>query len=316
MADQENWLVRISENGGLPKVLLGPAGDAISRLLGAAVEIPAVHLDRISSKVRDKTLTEKLIRGEIAKKAASQIVENQDVIQRAINSFLHREYRTQINKDEVVRHALESLSENPSKESEIGPEERFIAKLEREVEFATEDEIRVLFGQVLAQEIRAPGTISTRTLAFVSSLEPDIALMINRVIPHCAWDVAYLDCIRPALKVSEITYLEQVGFFTSGKFLPLEFDDSGKILKTPRRDKGFVAFGEPKKKIELNIAILSRPAMDLVNSIGVGLDYDALATLFYIKGANRFVSGPATYFADQVSVKFETEHKQRQTSAE
>ncbi len=52
--------------GGLPQILLGPAGAAISRLVGATVEIPAAWLEARAQSIRDETEARSLIMKALA----------------------------------------------------------------------------------------------------------------------------------------------------------------------------------------------------------------------------------------------------------
>jgi hypothetical protein len=75
-------LAQFLESFNLPHMLAGPAGKAISRLVGAAVEIPAVRLERISAGIRDKTEAKTSLSKALANAAVKRAVANPDLVER------------------------------------------------------------------------------------------------------------------------------------------------------------------------------------------------------------------------------------------
>lgn len=309
MSDDQhrNWLAAFGE-GGIPQILLGPAGSAISRLLGSAVEIPAAYLDGFSQRIKDKNEARSRLYQALTEKAIDAAVVAPDRVQRILDSLLSKELRREENKIGVARAAISDLANDPPSDGGKEPSEQFMTKFERFAEDAAEPNIQELFGKILAGEIRKPKSVSAATLQFVSLLDAESAARINKVLPACWLDVAILDAISPTLNLADVTYLEQVGFWTGEKVLPQSFDADGKILKTPRRNSGFVVFGEVGKSIRLQIAILSREGRELLQVLNPPVDYEALAKMYRNNGADHFFSGKTTYFDDQVSVSFDKKH--------
>ena len=309
MSDNK-FVSNLAENG-VPQLLLGPAGAAISRLIGAAIEIPAASLDSIAQKTKDKTLARSHVSNAIAAKIAETAVDDPDLIDRAMDSFLAKEIRKQRNREGVAAHALESLKEEPPSEDAKEVSGQFMSNFERFSEGAEDEELRKLFGRLLAKEIREEDSVSPSTLQFVSMLDSSTADLVQKVIPFCWQDVAILDAIEPRLNVAKITTLEQCGFWSAGKTLPLDGEKQGRaILKVPRRNDGFVAKVPENWKANFEIAILSRAGKDMVRACDIGFDYDAMAKLFYKRKANEFFSGPATYHGDQVKISNVKLHSQ------
>jgi hypothetical protein len=146
-----DWLATIIE-GGVPQILLGPAGKAISRLVGAAVEIPAARMDSIAQRIRDKTEARSQISQAIAKRVAELSIDDPDVMERAMNNMLDREDRVQKNKDAVAVIAVQDLHENPPNQESEGPSDDFLTKFERYAGDASSDDLRMMFGKILAGE--------------------------------------------------------------------------------------------------------------------------------------------------------------------
>lgn len=285
------WLTTII-GGGIPQILLGPAGKAISRLVGATVEIPAAKLDGIAQGIRDKTEARSQISKAIAKRVAELSIDNPDVMERAMNNMLDREYRVQKNKDAVAVIALQDLHENPPNAESEGPSDDFLTKFERYAEDASSDDLRMMFGKILAGEIRNPGTISPATLHFVSMLDGQTAKLIERALPfRIQGQAIILQCVEPELSIPEIIYLEQSGFWTPDNGLTWTLDDNGVAIKPIQTDKfpiakgspGIALHGNPGQKVHLEVGVLSKAGLDLANTIQTPLDVQTFSNILLSK---------------------------------
>lgn len=309
-----DWLSRVSE-GGLPKILLGPAGAAISRLIGASVEIPAAWLDSHSQKIRDKTDARSQLSKALAKNAVEAVGQDPELVDRAVASLLGKEYRQQVNREAVAQVAVESLKDNPPSENGAGPSDQFITNFEDYAGKASSEELRAIFGKLLADEVRSPGAVSPSTLHFVSMLDKNIAELINRALPHCWSDVALLECFNPRLNVAEISYLEQAGFWSAEKTLTLSFNEYGNIVKVVREKVGIVLTGQPGASLALDVALLSKAGCELLNAVATPFDMQALIDAASSKGVDRLFSGPPAFLGDEVRVPLEREYRASAVSA-
>ncbi|UFS66553.1 hypothetical protein LO749_18780 [Paracoccus denitrificans] len=77
-------------DGGLPQLLLGPAGSAISRLISAAIEIPATWLDGVSQGNRDRNEGRSVVMKALAQQASEIGATDPVVMDRAMKTFLGR----------------------------------------------------------------------------------------------------------------------------------------------------------------------------------------------------------------------------------
>ena len=83
------WLATLSD-GGLPQILLGPAGNAISRLLGCAVEIPASYIDGFSQRIKDRNNAKSKLFNALTDKAIDAATSDPENIRRAFDSIALR----------------------------------------------------------------------------------------------------------------------------------------------------------------------------------------------------------------------------------
>ena len=107
------WLSEFLEKLNLPTILAGRVGEALSRLIGGAVDIPAALLHRVSQGVHDKTNAKSVVSKAIAERAAELVKNDPEIVQRAAHSFLSKELRHQSNKEAIARKTIELLEEVP-----------------------------------------------------------------------------------------------------------------------------------------------------------------------------------------------------------
>ena len=276
--ESQDWLARITD-GGLPQVLAGPAGKAISRLIGAGVEIPAAYLEGIAQGIRDKSEARSQISQAIAKQAASKAIDDPEVMQRAMYNMLERSYRTQKNKDAVAKVAVEDLIDRPPTVDSEGPSDDWMTKFERYAEDASSDELRAMFGKLLAGEAREPGTISQSTMHFVSMLDGETAKLIERVLPSCTIaGIALFETLNPKLSVAELSFIEQAGFWSADKTFNVKLDSQGVAIRlVDIAYNGFAIRGTPNTVVRFKAGLLSRAGADLVRIVSRPFDFEALA---------------------------------------
>jgi hypothetical protein len=161
----------------IPKLIAGPAGEAISRLVGHVVDVPSEYIKSFKQGIEDKRETRSAVSKALATAVATEVVADKDLVRRAAQSFLAKELRSQTNKEAVARNAIEHLSHQPetSGQKPQTPEEDWLNVFERYAENASSEKLRDLWGRVLAKEIRSPKSFSLRTMRFVSELDVDIA---------------------------------------------------------------------------------------------------------------------------------------------
>lgn len=288
--DGQNWLARVVE-GGLPKVLLGPAGAAISRLVGATVEIPASWLEGIAQTHRDRTAARSAVSSALAQSAANAAALDHELSERALNSLLAREYREQRNKDAVAKVAVEAMIDQPPPDDCQAPSDQFMTRFERFASEAENTELREMFGRLLAGEIREQGSVAAQTLHFVSMLEGESARLIERVLPFCGQGLAFLDAINPKLSVVEITALEQIGFWTAEKNLTVSADQKGSGGLSVTEEKNAVLFFGSAENVNFDVALLSKAGQDLHRVIDIEFDIQALTDACGLKEVTSLAYG-------------------------
>lgn len=280
-----SWLETIA-NEGLPSVLAGPAGKAISRLIGATADIPAAWLEGVSQDIRDRTTARSMVTRRLADVVSEDVLHNEETKQRALNSMLSRAYRAQMNKDAVARAALGYLEQTDTKAADTDePSQDWMNKFERYAEDASGEEIQLLFGKILAGQLRRPSAVAASTLHAVSILDEEVASIILEELSNsiAVGDTAFAfrpDEVKGGELLKQAT-LEQVNFWTIGKTFNPELDSEGSNM-VPIQSQRIIQFiGAPNTKLSLQISFLSRFARDLLSILGAEFNFERFADFAY-----------------------------------
>ncbi len=172
----------ILTNLNLPQVLLGPAGAALSRLIGKATDIPAAKLESHAQKIKDETAARSTVTKAIAQAVAKQAVKDPAIMNRAMESFVVKEFRKQENKEAVAKKTAELLAEAPppTDEKPAEPESDWMNVFELHAENASTERMREMWARVLAGEIRKPRSFSLKTLGFIAQLDQEVAEIFDK----------------------------------------------------------------------------------------------------------------------------------------
>lgn len=285
------WISTILE-GGLPQIIAGPAGKALSRLIGATIEIPASYVDGVAQGVKDKTAARSIISKAIAEKSAQIAVENPEIMERAVESLLASQYRKQKNKDEIAKLVIEDLNETPPPSDSDGPSEDWMNKFERYAEDASSDELRTMYAKLLAGEIRKERSVSAATLHFVSLLDGDVAELIEQTLPYVANDgLFFSELLNPKMGHVEMTVLEQSGFWTMNSSYTINYPKDGKWIFIAKDDLGCYSEAPPGHEVVFRTCIVSKAGRDLARVINREFDIDAFGKLILTKGSIKVIAG-------------------------
>jgi hypothetical protein len=182
MSDSENENTpTIWANLNLPQILLGPAGAALSRLVGKATDIPAAKLGAHAQKIKDDTAARTTVTKAIAEAVAKQAVKDPAVMDRALESFVAKEFRKQENKEAVAKKTAELLAEERTPDlTPAEPEADWMNVFEVHAENASTERMREMWARVLTGEIRKPKSFSLKTLGFIAQLDQEVAATFER----------------------------------------------------------------------------------------------------------------------------------------
>lgn len=159
----------------IPKILLGPAGDAISRLIGAGVDIPVAFLEQHSQKIKDRTNANSIVSDVLARAVSDELVKDKGILERAKLTFADDLMRKQKNRENVAKQTLEILNQEEL-EKESGPiDQDWMNEFVDLSEKASSDRMQERWAKILANEIKGPGYFDKKTLQIVDTLPHGVA---------------------------------------------------------------------------------------------------------------------------------------------
>jgi hypothetical protein len=165
---------------GIPAPIKKNAFKAFAQLCTAAIEIPVAHLEGITAEKRAETKARVKIIDTQANQIASQMEVHPEYARVAVKKYGQKIIREQVNLDVITEIAAEDLiSKDGTKDDESIPvpdiSQDWLNSFEREACDKSSDEMRLLFGKILAGEIRKPSTYSIRALKVLSQLDNQAA---------------------------------------------------------------------------------------------------------------------------------------------
>lgn len=162
-------------SGGLPQMLLGPAGKSLSRLIAGATEIPAAWLEQKAQAIRDTTEAKSMIMQTLAVKSAELGLNDEALLERGLDNLLGRAYREQENREAVAKLVIEDLKAGEDTEARESPTDDWMNVFEQHAAKATSDQLRETWARVMSGELRQPGSFSLLTMQFLSVLDRQTA---------------------------------------------------------------------------------------------------------------------------------------------
>ena len=178
----------------IPAPIRKGAFKAFGQLCTALIDVPLGGLRRRDTEKWAETKARVKIIGENADQIAQQMKVPQEYARRAENKFAEKIIREQINLDKTSVIAANELkteefrgstdqSTDSNEEKTISDD--FLNSFEGEARQKSSEEMQLLFGRILAGEIRKPGTYSTRTVKILGQLDQNAAILFKRLCSVC-----------------------------------------------------------------------------------------------------------------------------------
>ena len=164
---------------------------AFGALCTAAVDIPVARLEGKAAELRAQTDARVKLISTNANQIAGQMHVPPEYAHAAVRKFGQKIVQQQINTDKVVEVAASVLqneaesSGTASEASEVLISDDWLNNFQKEVEQVTSEEMRLLFGKVLAGEITQPSSYSIRTVRLLSQLDNQAAVGFRKFCSLC-----------------------------------------------------------------------------------------------------------------------------------
>ena len=200
-------------DSAIPAPIRKGAFKAFGQLCTALIDVPLGGLRRRDAEKWAETKARVKIIGENADQIAQQMKVPPEYARRAENKFAEKIIREQINLDKTSAIAANELKkekfDSSAEQSAEDGEERVINDdwlngFEEEARQKSTEDMQLLFGRILAGEIRKPGTYSIRAVKILGQLDQNVAILFKRLCSLCIVlgdpDVGFaLDARVPAL---------------------------------------------------------------------------------------------------------------------
>ena len=167
---------------------------ALRQLSTATMEWSTAYLEGKTAEIRAGTKARIQITENITDQIIEQIKVPPEYAQSAVKKYGEKILREQVNLDKTSAIAANELKkekfDSSAEQSAEGGEEKtisddFLNSFEEEVRQKSSEEMQLLFGRILAGEIRKPGTYSTRTVKILGQLDQNVAILFKKLCSVC-----------------------------------------------------------------------------------------------------------------------------------
>jgi len=176
----------------IPAPIRRNAFKAFGRLCTAAIEIPVAYLEGVAAEKRAETQGRIKIIGRTSEQIAQQMEVDPEYARVAVRKFGQKVIREQVNLDMISEIAANSLKEtsipgeqqNNSEPDETISED-WLNTFEKEASQKSTEDMQLLFGRILAGEIRRPASFSLKTVRLLANLDPVAAALFKKFCSAC-----------------------------------------------------------------------------------------------------------------------------------
>lgn len=163
---------------GIPAPIRKNALKAFARLCTATVEYPIALLENATAERRAESQARVRLIDASATQIAAQMQTNPEYIRAAARKFAQKIVRERVNIDQITDIAATQLQFDPPGLSPASPEndvlpisEDWLNAFENEAANLSSAQMQLLFGKILAGEIRRPSSFSIKTVRVMAQLD-------------------------------------------------------------------------------------------------------------------------------------------------
>ncbi len=180
----------------IPAPIRRNAFKAFGQLCTAAIDVPVAYLEGKASEIRARTETRIKITENIATQIDQQMKVDPEYARRAVKKYGQKILREQVNLDEISAIAANELNKAKSESStdqstnaesteEQTINDDWLNSFEEEARQKSTEDMQLLFGRILAGEIRKPGTYSIRAVKVLGELDQNVAILFKKLCSVC-----------------------------------------------------------------------------------------------------------------------------------
>jgi hypothetical protein len=200
-------------SANLPKIIGGPAGEALARLIAGGADIPAAWLQQKAQAIKDQTEARSLVTKTLAGAAAELVKGDPALVRRAAEAFIAKEIGHQHNRESVAIKAIEHLKETPDAQT-TKPDDDWLNMFARHAQEASSDRMQDIWSKILAGQLRTTNAFSLQTLRFVSELDESTAKLFEKWSAHVNSGGLIAFPPKSGTDFGELIQLEDFGLLT------------------------------------------------------------------------------------------------------
>ena len=165
----------------LPPAIKKNLWKSLGRLVTGLVDIPIAHLEAKAERVKGETAALNLFREKVAEKAATEFMDDEGLMNRAVDYYGSKLLREQLNREAVMRKTAQELSsEVPESDADNEIDEDWVEMFARIAESKSNEDVQLILSKILNGEIRKPGSFSPKTLQTLTLLDQNTAQIFQR----------------------------------------------------------------------------------------------------------------------------------------
>jgi hypothetical protein len=170
---------------GVPAPIRKNAAKAFTRLCTALVEYPLAMIEGAVAEKRAETRARVKLIDASANRIAEQMRTDPEYVRAAATKFAHKIIRERVNIDQVSEIAAAELkSEQPIEKQDATTQappisEDWLNAFEIEASQMSSEQMQLLFGRILAGEIRRPESYSIKTIRLMAQLDNRAAALFR-----------------------------------------------------------------------------------------------------------------------------------------
>lgn len=270
-------------------------------MIAAGADVPIAGLESVSQWIRDEAAARSLVTEAQVRAAILATDDDPQVAVRALERWGRVQVEKQQNREAVAAYAAEDLQRSPPEElSEAGASDDFMSRIEREAEGAKSEDMRALFGRILAGEIRKPGSFSLATVQLLGVMDHRLAKAVEMARPWVldAGHIPRLGNLAKGAALSVITQLADLGIARLDMLQnEARYDNQGRLLMTVGA-KIIIVVGRPGGPANIPYYPLSVMGRELMRLIDPPSDDDAYRPL--VEAMKRAPGANGVFVADIV----------------
>ena len=160
---------------GVPAPIRKNFFKAFGQLCTAAVDVPVAWLEGKAGEIRATTEARQDVIMKSGRGISERISIPQEYIDKASSKFASKIVKEQLNLDNVMLNATNEINSNKGIETSETPvrdiSEDWLNEFENIARLKSSENMRFVFGKILAVEILNPGSLSIKTLKIISQLD-------------------------------------------------------------------------------------------------------------------------------------------------